>query len=72
LPLWSSSDLEEILRDALHILEEIGVECTHQEVRRRLAEHAGAQVFGDRVYLAGDRVRVFLDERRISVPASTW
>jgi trimethylamine:corrinoid methyltransferase-like protein len=36
-----------MLRDALRVLEEIGVECTHQEVRRRLAEHAGAQVSGD-------------------------
>jgi hypothetical protein len=35
---WSYPDLEEILRDALRVMEEIGLECTHQEFRHRLAD----------------------------------
>jgi hypothetical protein len=66
VPPWSSSDLEEILCDALRVLEEIGVECTYEGVRRRLADWEGASFAGDRVCFDGDRVRDYIDQKRAS------
>ncbi len=61
---WSSSDLEKIFDDALRVLEKIGVECTHEGVRKRLVDWGGVSLRGDRVCFAGARVRDFVDERR--------
>ena len=63
---WSSSDLEGILDDALGVLEEIGIECTHEGVRHRLADWEGTSFVRDRVRFAGDRVRDHLDKKRAS------
>ena len=65
-PPWSPSDLEQILDDALRVLAEIGIECTHKEVRTRLADWGGATFAGDRVRFAKTQVRDHLDRKRAS------
>jgi trimethylamine:corrinoid methyltransferase-like protein len=67
-PPWSLSDLEGILDDALRVLEEIGVECAHEGLARRLAGWDGAFLAGDRVRFAGSQVRDYFEGRRISSP----
>lgn len=64
IPPWSSSDLNGILNDALRVLEEIGVECTHEGVRDRLAEWGGTSFVARRVFFTNARVRAYLDKRR--------
>ena len=64
LPPWPSSELEAILHDALSVLEEIGVECTHERVKHRLADWEGASVVNDRVRFTKDRVRDYLDVKQ--------
>lgn len=61
---WSLSDLRGILDDALRVLEEIGVECTHQEVRRRLADWKGASLVGSRIRFAEAQVQDYLGKKR--------
>jgi trimethylamine:corrinoid methyltransferase-like protein len=61
---WSSSDLEEILSEALRVLEEIGVECAHERTRDRLAEWGGVAFCGDRIRFSSERVREHLERKR--------
>ena len=61
---WSLSDLEEILRQAIRVLEEIGVECAHEQTRDRLAEWDGVAFVGDRIRFSSERVREHLERKR--------
>lgn len=60
----SSSELEGVLDDALRVLEEIGIECHHVEVRRRLAEWEGTALADGRVRFASDAAREHLEAKR--------
>ena len=66
VPPWSSSDLEGILCDAIRVLEEIGVKCAHEGVRRRLADREGISVAGNRVCFGETTVRDYLEGMRAS------
>ena len=54
---WSPADLESILEDALKVLQQIGVECTHPAAREALSGWPGASVGGERIYFAPANVR---------------
>ncbi len=64
VPPWSPMDLEAILNDALSVLEKIGVECTHEGVRDRLADQGGVWFVDRRVYFAEARVRAHVEGMR--------
>ena len=64
VPPWSPADLEEVFDDALTVLEEIGVECTHGKVRDRLTDRGDVSFADDRVRFAAGGVRKHLDEKR--------
>jgi len=38
---WTEAELEGILEDALKVLQQVGIACTHQETIRRLLERGG-------------------------------
>ena len=61
---WSASDLEEILGEALRVLEEIGVECAHERTRDCLAEWGGVAFAGERIRFSSERVREHLERKR--------
>lgn len=63
---YSEEDLGRIFGDALRVLQEIGLECLHQEVGRRLAEWPGAAYEHGRVTFTPDRVREHVWEQRAS------
>lgn len=67
IPPWASSDLEKILDDALAVLEKIGIECTHQGARERLAGWGGVSFAGDRVHFAREQVKDHLAKQRASI-----
>lgn len=64
LPPWSPTEMDEILHDALRVLDQIGVECTHPGVRARLAERGGVRFVDRRVHFAEERVRAHLEGLR--------
>jgi trimethylamine:corrinoid methyltransferase-like protein len=70
IPPWSPTDLDGILNDALRVLEKIGVECTHQDVRDRLADRGGVWFVDRRVYLSEARVRAHVGSIRGPAEAS--
>ena len=61
---YSAEDLERVVSDALRVLQEIGLECPHREVARRLAEWPGAAYERGRVTFAPDPLREHVSEKR--------
>jgi trimethylamine--corrinoid protein Co-methyltransferase len=61
--------LDEIVEDALRVLAEIGVACTHPGTRERLEAWGGVTFGGDWVLFAPDRVREHLAAARALPPA---
>lgn len=64
VPPWSSSDLEEVLADALRVLGKVGIECTHEGVRDHLAAWGEVSFADRRVLFAEAPVRAHLESRR--------
>jgi len=60
----SASELASVLDDALRVLAEIGIECHHTEVRRRLAEWKGTALADGRVRFAAHAVREHIEAKR--------
>lgn len=69
-PCYSEPELQEILEDSLRVLEEIGVECEHEETARRLVEEKNASVKRGRVLFPKQVVADHLDRRREEAAAS--
>ena len=63
-PPWSTSDLDGILNDALRVLSEIGIKCTPEGVRSRLAEYGGFSFKDQRVHFSEAGVRAHLEKKR--------
>lgn len=63
---YSPSDLEAVVDDALRVLAEIGVECDHEETRRRLCDREGTRYVRGRVHFSVESVRAHLAARRAS------
>jgi trimethylamine:corrinoid methyltransferase-like protein len=63
-PPWSLTDLEGILEDALKVLQQIGVECTHPAARDALSGWSGASIVGERIYFAPAQVRDHWQKKR--------
>ncbi|MHC4787664.1 MAG: trimethylamine methyltransferase family protein, partial [Planctomycetota bacterium] len=58
------ADLEEIHRQVLKVLEEIGIEVAHEKARLTAARHPGVREDGSRLYFAPGLVDEFVERAR--------
>jgi trimethylamine:corrinoid methyltransferase-like protein len=68
-PPWPPSELEAILEDALRLLEQIGVACTHPETLRRLRALPGISHRDGRLHFAVGPTREHVARQRHTGPA---
>ena len=69
-PPWSNEDLESILDDALEVLERVGIQTRHPDLRRRLAAWGAVMLPGDRVGLDAGRMRSLWEAMRSAIDGS--
>ena len=68
-PPWSLTDLEGILEDALKVLQQIGVECTHPAARGGALRLAGrVHRRRARLFRPGARARPLAEKARPGSP----
>lgn len=66
----SPSQLGSILDDGLRVLDEIGIECAHEGVGRRLAAEDGVSYTGGRIFFSQRRMRDHIAQKRALIEQS--
>jgi len=67
---FSSEDLDGIFADALRTLEEVGIECAHEGIARRLTDKTGASFANGRVLFPARRVEEHVEAGRAAIAAA--
>ncbi len=62
------ADLEEIHRQVLAVLEEVGLQVSHERSRRAAAEHPGVRERGPRLHFSPELVEEFVERARREHP----